>query len=86
VLSGRGLCDGLITRPEESYRLWYVVMCDPENSRMKRPWPSRGGGGVGWGAKKKKKKKGEGGGKGGGGGGGASNSQNRHPLAVQGET
>ena len=21
VLSGRGLCDGLITRPEESYRL-----------------------------------------------------------------
>jgi hypothetical protein len=24
VLSGRGLCDGLITRPEESYRVWYV--------------------------------------------------------------
>jgi hypothetical protein len=23
-LSGRGLCDGLITRPEESYRLWCV--------------------------------------------------------------
>ena len=23
VLSGRGLCVGLITRPEESYRLWY---------------------------------------------------------------
>jgi hypothetical protein len=22
VMSGRGLCDGLITRPEESYRLW----------------------------------------------------------------
>jgi hypothetical protein len=22
VLSGRGLCDGLITRPEESYRVW----------------------------------------------------------------
>jgi hypothetical protein len=22
VLLGRGLCDGLITRPEESYRLW----------------------------------------------------------------
>ena len=22
VLSGRGLCDGLITRPEESYRMW----------------------------------------------------------------
>ena len=28
VLSGRGLCDGLITRPEESYRLWCVVVCD----------------------------------------------------------
>jgi len=26
-LSGRGLCDGLITRPEESYRLWRVVVC-----------------------------------------------------------
>jgi hypothetical protein len=24
VLSGRGLCDGSITRPEESYRLWCV--------------------------------------------------------------
>jgi hypothetical protein len=31
VLSGRGLCDGLITRPEESYRLWRVVVCDHEN-------------------------------------------------------
>ena len=31
VLSGRGFCDELITRPEESYRLWYVVMCDLEN-------------------------------------------------------
>jgi hypothetical protein len=25
VLTGRGLCDELIARPEESYRLWYVV-------------------------------------------------------------
>jgi len=31
VLSGTGLCDGLITRPEESYRLWRVVVCDQEN-------------------------------------------------------
>ena len=31
VLSGRGLCDGLITRPEESYRLWCVIVCDLEN-------------------------------------------------------
>jgi len=32
VLSGRGLCDELITRPEESYRLCCVVMCDLETS------------------------------------------------------
>jgi len=30
VLSGRVLCDELITRLEESYRLWYVVVCDLE--------------------------------------------------------
>jgi len=34
VLSGRGLCDELITRPEQSYRLWCVVVCDLETSRM----------------------------------------------------
>ena len=28
VLSGRGLCDELITGPEESYRQWCVVVCD----------------------------------------------------------
>jgi len=37
VLSGRGLCDELITRPEESYRLWCVVVFDLETSRMRRP-------------------------------------------------
>jgi hypothetical protein len=37
VLSGKGLCDELITRPEESYRLWYVVVCDLETSRMMKP-------------------------------------------------
>jgi len=42
VLSGRGLCDELITRPEESYRLWYVVMCDLETWRMRKPWPALG--------------------------------------------
>jgi len=31
VLSGRGLCDELISRPEESYGLWCVVACDLEN-------------------------------------------------------
>ena len=29
----------LITRPEESYRLWCVIVCDLETSRMRRPWP-----------------------------------------------
>jgi len=33
VLLGRGLCDGLITRPVESYRLWRVVVCDQETSK-----------------------------------------------------
>jgi hypothetical protein len=30
VLSGRGLCDELITLLEEAYRLWCVVVCDLE--------------------------------------------------------
>ena len=38
----KGLCDGLITRPEESYRLWCVVVYDVEMSRMMRPWPALG--------------------------------------------
>jgi hypothetical protein len=42
VLSIRGLCDELTTHPEESYRLWYVVVCDLETSRMRRPWPALG--------------------------------------------
>jgi len=37
-LSGRGLCDELITRPEESYRLWCVVVCDLETSRIGTPY------------------------------------------------
>jgi len=36
-LSGRGLCDELITRLEESYRLWCVVVCDLETSRVGAP-------------------------------------------------
>ena len=38
MLSGRGLCDELITRPEESYRMWCVVVCDLETSRMGAPY------------------------------------------------
>jgi hypothetical protein len=37
-LSGRGLCDELITRPEESYRLCCVVVCDLETSRISAPY------------------------------------------------
>ena len=42
VLSGRGLCDELITRPEESYRVWCVVVCDLETLWMKMSWPTGG--------------------------------------------
>ena len=38
VLSGRGLCDELITRPEESYRVWCVVACVLETSRIGAPY------------------------------------------------
>ena len=38
VLSGRGLCDELTTRPEESYRLCCVVVCDLETSRIGAPY------------------------------------------------
>ena len=34
MLSGRGLCDELITRPEEPYRLWCVVVCDLETAKI----------------------------------------------------
>jgi len=37
-LSGRGLCDELITRPEESYRLCCFVVCDLETSRVGAPY------------------------------------------------
>ena len=37
MLSGRGLCDELIIRPEESYRLCCVVVCDLETSRIGAP-------------------------------------------------
>jgi hypothetical protein len=42
VLSGRGLCDELITRPEESDRLWRVVVCDKETSTTRRRKPATG--------------------------------------------
>jgi len=42
VLSGSGLCDELITRPEESYRLRCVVVCNLETSWMRRTFPTGG--------------------------------------------
>jgi hypothetical protein len=42
VFSGRGLCDRLITRPEESYRLWRVVVCDGETWKTRRLKPANG--------------------------------------------
>ena len=38
MLSGRGLCDELIARLEESYRLCCVVVFDLETSRMGAPY------------------------------------------------
>jgi hypothetical protein len=38
VLSGRGLCDGPITRPEEFYRLWCVFECNEmKNQKLSTP-------------------------------------------------
>jgi hypothetical protein len=42
LLSVRGLCDELITRPEDTYQLWCVVVCDLENSWMRRSCPTGG--------------------------------------------
>jgi hypothetical protein len=42
VLSGRDICDGPITRPEESYLTWCVSECDLDTSTVRRPWPARG--------------------------------------------
>jgi hypothetical protein len=32
----RGLCDELITHPEEYYRMWRLVVCDLEISKIGR--------------------------------------------------
>jgi len=41
VLSGRGVCFGLITRPEEFYRVWCVWACSRSLDKG-RPWPENG--------------------------------------------
>jgi len=42
VLSGRGFCDELITRPKKSYRMWCVFVCHLETLRMRRSWLALG--------------------------------------------
>ena len=42
VSTDGGLCDELITRPEDSYRVWCVVVRDLETSWMRRPCPLGG--------------------------------------------
>jgi hypothetical protein len=42
VLSGRGLCDELVPRPEESYRVWCVWMCDREASKNEAAYAPKG--------------------------------------------
>jgi hypothetical protein len=37
VFSGGGLCDDLITRPEESYQLWRIVVCEQGTSWTRSP-------------------------------------------------
>jgi hypothetical protein len=42
VLSGRGLCDGLVPRPEDSYRVWCVKKCDLEASKIEAALAPKG--------------------------------------------
>ena len=42
VLSGGCLCDELITRPEESSRVWCVVVWDQQSFWTRRPWVALG--------------------------------------------
>jgi hypothetical protein len=48
VMSGRGLCDDPVTRPEKSYRMCCVVLCDLETSKKEEamarfgPQPHKG--------------------------------------------
>jgi hypothetical protein len=40
---GSGLCEGLSTRSEDSYRICvFLILCDLETSTLRRPWPDFG--------------------------------------------
>ena len=51
--SGRGICEQLTTRPEESYRVWCVVVCGLEKTPLVNEEDGLGPLG-GYGDKKKK--------------------------------
>ena len=42
MLSARGFRDGPTPCTEESYRLWWVILCDMETLRTRRLWPALG--------------------------------------------
>jgi hypothetical protein len=42
ILSGIGLCDVPITRTEDFYRLWCIIVYDLQTSAMRRPRPTLG--------------------------------------------
>jgi hypothetical protein len=44
---GRGLCNGLISRPEESYRV-SVCVCVIKKPQRRRLWPDLGCRAIGW--------------------------------------
>jgi hypothetical protein len=57
VLLGRGLCVELITHPEESYRLWCIIVCDLETSKWGGYDPPQATAPQGKKRKEKKRKK-----------------------------
>jgi hypothetical protein len=56
-MSDRGTCVGLITHPEESYRVWSVWICNREASITRRPWSTRDGRAIGKNKVKKSKER-----------------------------
>jgi hypothetical protein len=54
VLSGKGVCDGPIIRPEKSFRMWCIIVCVSRNLKNESALTrfallrQKGGGGRGW--------------------------------------
>ena len=47
VFSGGGLSDELMTHSEDSYRLWLVVVCDLNTTKIRKPCPTLGRSAIG---------------------------------------